>query len=381
IGLAVMFAAGSNAIIARQMGEGHSEKARETFSMITGVGVMVGIAIALLGNLAIVPIVRLLGSSDVLLNDCIAYLRWQLLACPALILQTLFQTYFVTEGKPGIGLFLTVLAGIINVVFDYIFIVSFQMGVAGASLATAMGYMIPSVFGLLYFSLSKKVLWLVRFPFSGKDLLDTCINGSSEMVTNLSSGIITFLFNIMMMRYAGENGVAAITIIQYSQFLLNALIMGFAQGVSPVISFNYGSQNVKQLKQVFKTSITFVLLASLIVFVFSEVMGGFIVLVFAKPGTEVYDLARHGFHIFAISFLFSGISTFASAVFTAFGNGKISAIISFFRTLGLIMVSLIVLPIFLGIDGVWWAVPVAEVGATILSLSYLKNQRNRYQYI
>lgn len=381
IGLGVMFAAGSNAIIARMMGEGRSKEARETFSMIVVLGILFGTILAVLGNLMIVPMVRMLGASDVLLSDCIIYLRIQLFSCPALILQLLFQTYFVTEGKPGVGLFLTVLAGIINMIFDYIFIVPMGLGVAGASLATGLGYLVPAVFGLLYFTLSKKTLWLVRFRFSAKDIAETCINGSSEMVTNLSSGIITFLFNLLMMRYAGENGVAAITIIQYSQFLLSALIMGFSQGIAPVISFNYGCKNKKQLKQIFRTALIFIAAASVLVFGISELFGSFLVQIFAPKGSGVYELANEGFRIFAISFLFSGTSIMASALFTALGNGKISAIISFIRTLVLIVISLMVLPVFLGITGIWLAIPVAEFGAALLSIWYIKRQSGRYQYL
>lgn len=381
IGLGVMFAAGSNAIIARMMGEGRSKEARETFSMIVVLGILFGTILAVLGNLMIVPMVRMLGASDVLLSDCIIYLRIQLFSCPALILQLLFQTYFVTEGKPGVGLFLTVLAGIINMIFDYIFIVPMGLGVAGASLATGLGYLVPAVFGLLYFTLSKKTLWLVRFRFSAKDIAETCINGSSEMVTNLSSGIITFLFNLLMMRYAGENGVAAITIIQYSQFLLSALIMGFSQGIAPVISFNYGCKNTKQLKQIFRTALIFIAAASVLVFGISELFGSFLVQIFAPKGSGVYELANEGFRIFAISFLFSGTSIMASALFTALGNGKISAIISFIRTLVLIVISLMVLPVFLGITGIWLAIPVAEFGAALLSIWYVKKQSGRYQYL
>ena len=192
----------------------------------------------------------MLGASDVLLKDCVTYLRWQLGFAPALMLQIQFQMYFVTEGRPGIGLFLTIAAGITNAVLDYVLIVPMGLGIAGAAIATVTGYTIPALIGLVYFAFSRNYLWFSKPKISGADLGETCINGSSEMVTNLSAGIITFLFNLLMMRFAGEDGVAAITIIQYSEFLLNALFMGFAQGVSPVISFNHGSQNHTQLKQV-----------------------------------------------------------------------------------------------------------------------------------
>lgn len=381
LGISIMFSTGSCAIVAKKLGEGKKEEARAAFSSIIYLNIGVGAAIAVLGNLFAAPLVRLLGASDVLMSDCITYMRWQMAFAPALMLQMLFQMYFITEGRPGVGLFLTVLAGVSNAVLDYLLIVPLKLGVAGAAIATVTGYMVPAIIGLIYFAVSRKMLWLVKPRLTAAELVETMINGSSEMVTNLSSGIITFLFNILMMRYAGEDGVAAITIIQYSQFLLNALYMGFSQGVSPVISYNYGSRNASQLKQAFKTSLIFTAVTSLLVFMTAQLGGAFIVSLFALPGTAVYDLARHGFMIFAFGYLFSGINIFSSALFTALSNGKVSAIISFVRTLCLILLCLLLLPLLLELDGVWLAVPVAEAGGFILCLYFLKKYAKIYSYM
>lgn len=380
LGISVMLSTGSSAIVAKKMGEGRPDSARQTFTTIILLNIGLGLVIALFGNLAAVPLSRLLGASELLLEDCVTYLRWQLAFAPALMLQILFQMYFVTEGRPGIGLFLTLLAGVSNALLDYLLIVPLGLGIAGAAIATVTGYMIPAVIGLLYFACSRRSLWLVRPRMERGELKDTCINGSSEMVTNLSSGIITFLFNLAMMHFAGEDGVAAITIIQYSQFLLNALFMGFSQGVSPVISFNYGSKNHNQLKQVFRTSLIFTAVTSLATFLLAQVTGSLVVGVFARPGTAVYALARHGFTIFAFSFLFSGLTIFASALFTALSDGRISAVISFVRTSGLIITSLLVLPFLIGIDGVWLAIPIAEFGGVMLSIYYMKKLKDVYRY-
>ena len=380
LGISVMLSTGSSAIVAKKMGEGRPDSARQTFTTLILLNIGLGLVIALFGNLAAVPLSRLLGASELLLEDCVTYLRWQLAFAPALMLQILFQMYFVTEGRPGIGLFLTLLAGVSNALLDYLLIVPLGLGIAGAAIATVTGYMIPAVIGLLYFACSRRSLWLVRPRMERGELKDTCINGSSEMVTNLSSGIITFLFNLAMMHFAGEDGVAAITIIQYSQFLLNALFMGFSQGVSPVISFNYGSKNHNQLKQVFRTSLIFTAVTSLATFLLAQVTGSLVVGVFARPGTAVYALARHGFTIFAFSFLFSGLTIFASALFTALSDGRISAVISFVRTFGLIITSLLVLPFLIGIDGVWLAIPIAEFGGVMLSIYYMKKLKDVYRY-
>ena len=366
LGISVMLSMGSNAIVAKKMGEGRPDSARETFTAIILLNIIIGLAFAIIGNLTAVPLSRMLGASDLLLEDCVTYLRWQLAFAPSLMLQIQFQMYFVTEGKPGIGLFLTLLAGIANAALDYVLIVT--------------GYTIPALIGLIYFAAARQSLWFVRPRFVKKELGEACLNGSSEMVTNLSSGVITFLFNLLMMHFAGEDGVAAITIIQYSQFLLNALFMGFSQGVSPVISFNYGSRNHKQLRQVFKTSLIFTAASSLAVFLMARLGGSLVVEIFARRGTPVYELARHGFMIFACSFLFSGFTIFSSALFTALSDGRISAIISFVRTFGLIITSLLVLPFIIGMDGVWLAIPIAEFGGILLCLYFLRKYKTRYHY-
>lgn len=381
LGVSVMLSTGSNAITAKKMGEGNGEGARKTFTFIVYLNIILGILLAVLGFVFAGPLSRLLGASDMLLEDCVTYLRWQAAFAPAFMLQILFQMYFITEGRPGIGLFLTLLAGITNAVLDYVFIVMAGLGIAGAAIATVAGYLIPAAVGLIYFSFSRKALWLVKTGINLSELKSSCLNGSSEMVNNISAGIITFLFNLLMMRYAGEDGVAAITILQYSQFLLNALFMGFSQGVSPVISYNYGSKNHRQLKQIFKASMIFTAVSSVLIFLGSELSGGLVVGIFSKPGTYVYELARHGFTLFAVSFLFSGFNIFSSALFTALSDGKTSAILSFVRTFGLIVTSLMILPLIMEIDGIWLAVPFAEIGGLLLCLYYVKKYSSKYHYI
>ncbi|RGY96846.1 MATE family efflux transporter [Clostridium sp. AM58-1XD] len=380
LGISVMLATGSNAIVARKMGEGRPESARKTFTAIVLLNLLIGAAIGIVGNIFAVPLARMLGASDLILADCVTYLRWQIGFSPALMLQLLFQSYFITEGRPGTGLFLTILAGVANAVLDYVFIIPLQMGIAGAAIATVVGYMIPATAGLIYFAVSRKSLWFVKPKLPAAELADSCINGSSEMVTNLSSGIITFLFNQLLIRYAGEDGVAAITIIQYAQFLLNALFMGFSQGVSPVISYNHGSGNHGQLKQIFKTSVIFTCITSVCIFAFAQLAGDLVVTVFARPETSVYELASRGLAIFSVCFLFSGINTFSSALFTALSDGKISAIISFMRTFGMIVTSLLILPSLFGINGVWMAVPAAELFGMIMCLHYIRKYRGVYHF-
>lgn len=380
IGLAVMLATGGSAIVARQMGEGRLVEAKQNFSFVVLTGVAVGIVISAVSIIFLEPICYALGSSEKLIGYCKDYLGIMMLFAPVSILQMLFNTFFVTAGKPALGLTLTVFAGLFNAVFDYVLIVPAQMGIKGAAYATAIGYCIPAVFGLAYFFFSKNPLRFCLPKFRGKILVQSCLNGSSEMVTNLSSGIITFLFNIIMMRYLGENGVAAITIVLYGQFLLTALFLGFSMGVAPVFSYNYGSQNHAQMKRLFKICMWFVSVCSLLVFACSILFASPLVSVFSPAGTPVYDIAVNGFVLFSFSYLFAGVNMFSSALFTALSNGFVSAAISFLRTFVFIVLGIFILPLVLEVNGVWLAVPFAELLTLAVSCYFLKKKSSVYHY-
>ena len=381
LGISVMLSMGSNAIVAKKMGEGRPDSARETFTAIILLNIIIGLAFAIIGNLTAVPLSRMLGASDLLLEDCVTYLRWQLAFAPSLMLQIQFQMYFVTEGKPGIGLFLTLLAGIANAALDYVLIVPMRMGIAGAAIATVTGYTIPALIGLIYFAAARQSLWFVRPRFVKKELGEACLNGSSEMVTNLSNAVITFLFNQLMLSLLGEDGVAAITIVLYAQFLLTALYMGFSMGVAPVISFNYGAANHARLQRVFRCCLGFIALSSALVFGVSLGLAELVVAVFSPAGTAVHAIALDGFYKFAPAFLFAGLNLFASALFTALSDGLVSAVISFARTFGFLLLALLLLPGVLGVDGVWIAVPFAELACWALSIGFLAAKRNKYHYV
>lgn len=380
IAIATMLAMGSNAIIAKKLGEGKNDEARGIFSMIVLSGIIIGILLTLLGNLFLEPLVRLLGASTILLQDCKTYLGWNLVFSVPYILQILFQTFLITEGRPNTSLLLTTLAGITNVILDYVFMVPLEMGVKGAALATGIGYIIPAVPGLIYFSYSRKTLFFKKPWMKLAFFLQSCKNGASGFILDLSTGIVTLAFNIMMLRLVGADGVAAITIIQYAQFLLISCFMGFSQGVGPVISFNYGSKNHQQLQQVFKTSIICIAVTSLVIVLGSELFGYKIVEIFTSRGSSVYNLASYGFAVFASNFLFAGFNTYAAMMFSALSNGTASSILSFIRSFGLIIVSLLILPSMFGVTGVWLAIPVAEAGGFVLTLYYFKKYKSVYHY-
>lgn len=381
IAVSIMLATGGSAIIARNMGEGKEKEAKENFSFIVLVGAVIGVTIATAGILFIEPLIYMLGATPSLYDYCYEYLFILVLSVPLSVFQMLFQSFFVTAGKPHLGLTLTVLGGVSNIVLDYVFIVLCGFGVSGAALATSIGYSIPGLFGLIYFAVSRKgTLYFVKPVFRWGVLFKCCINGSSEMVNNLAVAVTTFLFNVLMLKYAGEAGVAAITIVLYAQFLMTSAFMGFSSGIAPVVSFNYGSGNVRQLKKIFKISVWVITVVSAAVFVIAETCSDVVIMVFTPAGSEVFGLTKYGFAIFSFSFLCTGMNIFASALFTAFSNGKISAILSFLRTFVFLTSCLLFLPLFWGVDGIWLAVPVAEVMALFVSVYYLVRFKKVYQY-
>ena len=367
IAIATMLGTGGNAIISKYLGEGRDRDARDCLTQFTVIGLAISLLLLVLTQIFLTPLCRILGSTDVLLADCRAYLSVSLLFAPACMLQTLFQSYLVTAGMPALGLFLTIGAGILNAVLDYVLILVFPMGIAGAAIATGIGQSVPAVAGLFYFLLSRKGLYFTRFRLHPKELFMACYNGSSEMVTQLSNAVITFLFNLIMLDLAGENGVAAITILLYGQFLFNGFYLGFSIGISPIVGFQYGAGNRKQLRSIYRTSFLFVLASSVALTVIAVLSSTPLVSAFTRD-PKTFTLADAGFRIFAFNFLFSGFNIASSGFFTALSNGRVSAIISFLRTLVFIVLSLLTLPRFFGITGAWLAIPVAEFLTLMLAL-------------
>ncbi len=381
VGLGTMLATGGSAIVAKKMGSGKADEARSNFTLIVITGIITGLVITVIGLLFLDEIVWGLGASEILFPYCKDYLTIQLIFVVGNIMQVLYQNLFVTAGKPTLGLILSVLAGLANIVFDYIFIVLLHMGIKGAALGTGIGYMIPTVIGTIFFLTGRSELHFCKPKMDAAVLLKSCSNGASEMVSQLSTAVTTFLFNATMMRLLGEDGVAAITVIIYSQFLLTTLYIGFSMGVAPIISYNYGSENIKQLKKVVRICFCFILAISVFVFMFSFFTGESIAKIFAENNENVFEITKNGFSIFSFSFLFSGCNIFASALFTALSNGKVSATISFLRTFGFILIFLLVLPRFLEVRGVWLAIPIAELLTLMLTLYLIFRHRRHYNYL
>ncbi|MEG0875060.1 MAG: MATE family efflux transporter [Clostridiales bacterium] len=379
--IGIMLASGGSAIIARNLGEKDNVKANKNFTFITLCGIIIALFVCLIGFIFTEPILKALGANEILMPYCRDYMIIILCFAPTFVVQLIFQTIFITNGTPGIGMVLTILAGVVNMVFDYIFIVPCNMGIAGAALATGLGTLIPSIYGLFYFFSSRGNLKFIKTDLNWRVLGYSCLNGSSEMISNLAYGLITFLYNISMMRLIGEDGVAAITIIQYAEFLMSSLFFGFVMGVAPVFSFNYGSQNRAQTKRIFRICLITITVTSLSIFGIAEIFGKYVVGIFAPQGTYVYNLAANGFAIFSFGFILMGANIFASALFTALSNGKLSAIISFLRACVFISGSIIILPFILDVNGIWLAVPIGEALTFGVSLFLILKKRKVYGYL
>lgn len=374
VGFGTMLAAGGSALIARKMGEGDPTRASRDFTLLVITGALAGVGIAVLGTALIDQIVSGLGAGRLLFRDCREYLFVLLLFTPASVLQVLFQNLFVTAGQPKMGLLLGVGAGAVNLILDYIFMVPLRMGIRGAALGTGVGYLFPAAVGVLFFAGRKDGLRFRKPLPDGAVLFESVTNGCSEMVSQTALAVTTFLFNRVMMRLLGESGVAAITIIIYTQFLLTALFIGFSMGVAPVISYHYGRRDRARLRRLVLLCVRLIALLSAAVFGAAFVFASPLVGVFVGRGTQVYEIARGGFRIFAFSFLFCGLNVFGSAMFTALSNGGVSALVSFLRTFGWITALLLTLPRVWGVTGVWLAVPAAELLTLAAVLFFLRRQ-------
>ncbi len=377
----IMLATGGSAIIARKLGEGKQEEAQQDFTLLVLVSTLVGLFFAIFANLFMDEILHLLGTSENQYAYAKLYTHILVSFGPAFFLQTAFQTLFVTAGKPALGLFVTICGGVANMLLDYLFVAVLPFGLAGAAYATVVGYLIPAVTGLLYFSLQRKgTLYFVKIKVDFGMLWKACFNGSSEMVTNIANAVTTFLYNMLFLHYYGEDGVAAITIVLYFQFVFSAVFFGFALGVSPVISFKYGAKNNLQLRKIIRYCMAFVTLCSIGTYLISVVTIEPALGVFTERGNRVFAITMEGFGIYALSFLLMGISIFASAMFTAFSDGVVSAVISFARTFVFLVGMLLLLPTLIGKSGIWLSVPVAEGFGIIIALWYLVRKRKIYGY-
>lgn len=377
-----MLGTGGSAIVAKTMGEGKAQKANEYFSMIVYVDAAAGVTLSIVGFLLIRPIAQILGANEALLKDAVLYGRILLLGNTAFMLQNSFQTFFAVAEKPQMGLLVTVAAGVTNMVMDYLLIAVFRLGIIGAASATVLSYCVGGIIPIIYFARKNSSrLRLVKTKFYGRELLKSCTNGSSEMMSNLSMSLVNMLYNLQLIKVAGENGVAAYGVIMYVNFIFVAVFLGYSIGSAPIIGFHYGAGNQKELKNLFQKSLIIVLIGAVGMTGLAELLSLPLSRIFVGYDQALLEMTRHGFCLFSLSFLFSGFNIFSSAFFTALNNGAISALISFLRTLLFQVIAVITLPAIFGIDGIWTAIVVAECLAMFVSVGLLILERKNYQYI
>ena len=376
-----MLGSGGCALIARTFGEGKPEKARSLFSMVVYISIGVGVTLAVLAFIFIRPIAEWLGAEGEMLEYCVLYARINLVALPALFLQYEFQSFFVTAEKPQLGLYVTIAAGVTNMVLDALLVGVLPLGLAGAAIATAMSQVIGGLVPLLYFVRpNSSLLRLTRPVFYGRALVRVCTNGSSEFLSNISMSIVGMLYNAQLMKYAQQNGVAAYGVLMYVNFVFISYFIGYSIGTAPIVSYHYGAGNYKELKSLMKKSLVIVGVVSVIMFLLGEGLARPLSSIFVGYNAELFNMTLRGFFIYSFSFLFAGLAIFASSFFTALNNGFLSALISFLRTALFQVVAVLVLPLFFELDGIWLSIVVAEAAATLVAVIVLLANRKRYKY-
>ena len=377
-----MVGSGGTALISRSLGEGKKERANREFSLLVYVTMAVGLAFTVFGLVTMRPVARLLGAEGELLDIAVRYGSIVMSAQMPFMLQTTFQTFFITAEKPKLGLVVTVLAGLTNMVLDALFIAAFRWGVEGAALATALSQVVGGIVPLLYFARpNSSLLRLTKTNMDWRVLWKTCTNGSSELMTNLSMSLVNALYNLQLLRLAGENGVAAYGVIMYANFIFVAIFVGYAIGSAPVVGYHFGAGNTGELKNLFRKSLHLMTLCGIVMLVLGVGLAGPLSRIFVGYDAELLSLTTRGFRLYSLSFLLMGFNIFASAFFTALSNGPVSAAISFLRTLVFQAAAIFLLPLFLpGADGVWLAVVTAETLALAVTAWFFGKLKDRYQY-
>lgn len=378
-----MFGTGGTAIVAKTFGEGNKEKANEYFSLFIYVAFALGIVFAILGIAFIRPISALLGAEGELLEDCVVYARVILIALPFYVLQLLFQSFFPAAEKPQLGLAVTVLSGVTNMVLDAVLVILLpqEYKLVGAAIATAMSQFVGGVIPLIYFfRKNSSILRLGKTKFDGRAILKACTNGSSEFMSNVSMSVVGMLYNIQLLKYAGKNGVAAYGVMMYVSMIFSAAFIGYSIGVAPVISYHNGAQNYKESKGLFRQSLIIIGIFGINMVLAAEITALPLSKIFVGYDAELLSLTVSGYRIFAVSFIFMGFAIFSSGFFTALNDGLTSALISFLRTLVFQTAAVLLLPLLWGIDGVWISIVVAEAMAVVISAVFLGIRQKDYHY-
>lgn len=381
-GIGFMIGTGGTALVSKVLGEGKKEKANKIFTMMIIFTLLLGTLLSVIGVVSMPRVADFLGATEEMMADCILYGRIVTGFTVAFMLQNVFQSFLIAAEKPKLGLLATVLAGVTNMALDAIFIIVFRWGVAGAAIATGLSQCVGGIFPLIYFSRdNSSLLRLTKTKLEIKPILNACGNGSSELMSNISSSVVSMIYNFQLMKYVGEDGVSAYGVLMYVQFIFVAIYIGYAIGCAPITGYHFGAQNHGELKNMLRKSAFLSAISGVVLTILAIVLSSPLAKLFVGYDEELYELTRHAFSLFAYSFLLAGFNIFTSSFFTALNNGAVSAAISFMRTLIFQTSSVLILPIFLGVDGIWWAITVAEVFAFILSLIFLFAKREKYHYM
>ncbi len=381
-GVGFMMGAGGSALVSKTLGEGDNEKANKIFSMVIYFTIIIGAVLSVVGFIFIEPISKFLGATEEMLPDCVLYGRILISVNFVFMLQNTFQSMFIVAEKPMLGFVVTVLAGVTNIVLDALFVAVFKWGLSGAAIATALSYVVGGIVPIFYFlnKKNKSTLRLVATKFDFKVIWQACLNGSSELVTNISSSIISMLFNKQLLKFAGENGVAAYGVIMYAGFIFAAIFIGYSIGTAPIIGYHYGAENTSELKNLLKKSLIAISITGVVLTALTEVLATPLSSIFVSYDKELLDMTINGMRLYGFTFLINGINIFASSFFTALNDGLISALLSFTRTLLFQILTIILMPIWFGINGIWLSVVVAEVLALAVTVVCFVTNRKKYKY-
>ncbi len=376
-----MFGTGGSAIIASTMGAGRPDEAKRQFSLFVYAAAVLGTVLAVLGLVFIRPIMVLLGAQGEMLEIAVLYGRIILLALPALVLQFAFQSFVITAGKPDLGLKITVLAGVTNMVLDALLVGVFPFGVVGAAIATALSQCVGGILPVLYFARNNSsTLRLTKTRFCGRTLANACVNGSSELMSNVAMSLVSMLYNVQLLHYAGEDGVAAYGVLMYVNLVFLSVFIGYSIGSAPIISFHYGAQNHPELQSLRRKSLVVIGICSFAMLAAGELLSRPMSSIFLSYDPVLLDMTCRGFRIYSFSFLFAGLAIWGSSLFTALNNGLVSAVISFLRTLVLQVAAVLLLPLVLGLDGVWLSIVLAELFAAVVAAVFMVALRKKYRY-
>lgn len=377
-----MIGAGGSAIVSKTLGEGNREKANQYFSMLIYTSIIGGIVLTIAGQIFLRPVSIMLGAKGDMIDNCVQYGRIIISALVPFMLQNVFQSFLITAEKPHFGLFITVMAGCTNMLLDFLFVGVLKWGITGAAAATAISQCIGGLIPLIYFlRKNSSILRLTKARFNGRILLKTCTNGSSELMTNISMSLVTILYNFQLMRFAGQDGIVAGGVIMYAGFIFAAAFIGYSIGCAPIIGYNFGAQNHSELKNLFKKSMVIIGVSGVIMFVLSVFTSHPLSKIFVGYDSGLLDMTSRAFKIYSLSFIIWGFNIFGSAFFTALNNGLVSAVISFLRTLLFQTIVVIILPVFLGLDGIWFANVAAELLSLAVTAGFFIGEKNKYHYI